>query len=270
MNKFELEGFITNNPCNINQCIDQHYSQTKQLVLEINRYAQSYQYELHPNKLNQVELLATGLYARTISTHQGVITLANNGMKHQSLMLLRCTLESVFQLKALANDHSFIELLKMQGLHHNRNGLERLLKMKNRNDQQDSLYERARTLRNKARKELRSHRGTMDTSELSIITTAKKAGMLDYYDALYAMGSSAIHSGIRSIEEHLVIDTDNLVKELINHPSHEDYEATVLAASDLIMNAILAIDQIFERKENEKATKLSSKLDSHLAQSTAE
>ncbi len=266
MTEFEIDGFLTDNPCNINQAIDDHYNQTKALTLEINRYAQSYQYQLHPRQLNDVELLATGLYARALSTFQGVIILANDGMKHQSLMLLRCLLESVFQLKALANDPNFIELIKMQGLNHQRNALEQLVKMKNRNDQQDELYESARKLRNKARKELRSLRKTKDTSELSIIATAKKAGMENYYDTLYAMGSSAIHSGIRSIEEHLVTDTVNLVKELINEPSHEDYEDTVLAAGDLVINSVLALDKIFGREENQQAIKLGEKLNNSLAQ----
>jgi len=268
MNEFEQEGFVVPNPCNINQFIDHKYSQTKRLALEINRYAQSHQYDLHPCKDSHVELLATGLYSRSLSTFQGVITLANNGMKHQALMLLRCLLESVFQLKALANDPGFINQLKMQGLNHNRNALERLVKMKNRNQQQDDLYESARKLRNKSRKELRSHRKRMDTSELSIITTARKAGMEDYYDTLYAMGSSVIHSGIRSIEEHLITDADNLVKELINHPSHEDYEDTVLAASDLILNAIFAIDTIYGRESNQQAKELGNKLNDALTQRT--
>lgn len=266
MNEFEKEGYIAKNPCNINQYIDQQYSQTKQLVLEINHYAQSYQYEQHPNNLNHVELLATGLYARAISTFQGVIMLADNGMKHQSSMLLRCLLEAVFQLKALANDPGFIVLLKMQGLNHNRNAMERLVKMKNRNGQQDEVYESARKLRNKTRKELRSNRKTMDTSELSIITTARKAGMEDYYDTLYAFGSSVVHSGIRSIEEHLLTDPENLVKELINEPSHEDYEDTVLSASDLVIHAIFAIDKVYGRDDNKQAFELRERLNSALSE----
>jgi hypothetical protein len=266
MNEFERDGYIAKDPCNINQYIDQQYSQTKQLVLEINRYAQSYQYEQQPNNLNHVELLATGLFARALSTFQGVLMLANNGMKHQSSMLFRCLLESVFQLKALANDPGFIDLIKMQGLNHSRNAFERLIKMKNRNGQQDELYESVRKLRNRSRKELRSNRKTMDISELSVITTARKAGMEDYYDTLYAMGSSVIHSGIHSIEEHLVTDTENLVKELINEPSHVEYEDTVLSASDLVINAIFAIDKVYGRDNNKQTVELGEKLNSALAQ----
>ncbi len=260
MNEFEKEGFITTNPCNINQVIDQQYSHTKQLVLDINQYAQSYQYQQEPNNLNKIQLTGTGLYARTLSTFQGVINLANNGMKHQSDMLLRCLLESVFQLKAIANDPSFVELLIMQSRNHTRNALERLVKMKNRNGQQDELYERARKSRTKARQELRQLRKKTDTSELSILTTARKAGMEDYYDTLYAMGSTAVHSGLLSIEEHLVTDADNVVKELVNEPSHEKYEVTVLSASDLMMNAVFAIDTIFNRSENKEAEELGKRL----------
>ncbi|WP_372742202.1 DUF5677 domain-containing protein, partial [Neptunomonas sp.] len=123
-------------------------------------------------------------------------------------------------------------------------------------------------LRNKARKELRSNRKTMDTSELSVITTARKAGMEDYYDTLYALGSSVIHSGIRSIEDHLVTDPENLVKELINEPSHEEYEDTVLSASDLVINAIFAIDKIYGRDNNKQAAELGERLNSALAHRT--
>lgn len=268
MTTFEKEGFLAINPCNINQAIEDQHSQTNLIATEINLYAQNHQYQLQPTQLNQVELLATGLYARSLSTFQGVIVLAKSGMKHQSLMLLRCLLESVFQLKALANEPEFIELLKMQGLRNHRHSLERLVKMKNRNKEHDEDYEEMRRLRSKARKEVGKHRHKEHLSELSIITTAKKAGMENYYDTLYAMGSTVIHSGIRSIEEHLVIDTDNLVKEMINQPSLEDYDDTVLGACDVLINGIFAIDKVFAQKESSKLNNLNLRLNSALTQRT--
>ncbi len=84
--------------------------------------------------------------------------------------------------------------------------------------------------------------------------------MEDYYNALYVMGSTAIHSGLLSIEEHLVTDANNVVKKLVNEPFHENYEVTVLSASDLMMNAIFAIDTIYNRTENKEAGELGKRL----------
>lgn len=266
MTVFEKEGFLTDNPCNIKQAIEQQHSQIKQLSLEINRYAQSYQYQLQPNQLAQVELLATGLYARSLATYQGVITLANSGMKHQSHMLVRCLWESVFQLKALANEPEFIELLKMQGLRHRRDAITRLVKMKNRKKENDEFYEEVIKLRKKTRKDVDKNRNKFNSTELSIFTTAKKAGMEDYYDTLYAMGSTVIHSGILSIEEHFVIDTDNLVQELKNEPSLDDYSDTIYAACDVLLNGILALDKIYNRSQNQQVYDFIERLNTVISQ----
>jgi hypothetical protein len=140
--------------------------------------------------------------------------------------------------------------------------------MQNRKGQHDELYEKARKYRNQSKKKLRDLRKQVDTSELSVITTARKAGMEDYYDTLYVMGSLAIHSGLRSIEEHLVTDTGNLVQELINEPSHAEYTDTVLSACELLINAIFALDKVYERNDNKQATELSERLNATVASRT--
>ncbi|MEH6579525.1 MAG: hypothetical protein V7731_20900 [Amphritea sp.] len=146
-------------------------------------------------------------------------------------------METVFQLKALSNEPEFIELLKMQELRHRRDAINRLVKMKNRDNEHDEFYEQALKLRKKARN----------------------------YDTLYAMGSTMIHSGLLSIQEHFVIDTDNLVKELINEPSLEDYDDTIYAACDVLLNGVLAIDKIYSRGENSQVNDYIQRLNTALA-----
>jgi|GEM_PF-5649176 len=251
MSNFETIGFLAENPSGIGSEIQQRFGDYLAIAQELNKYSQAKQYELAPKNSDATELLATMLVARTLSTYQSVLLLAEKGMKHQVQIVLRSMYEPVFQIRALANDPRFIEAMTDDDFIRRKRGIQSLIDYFNRNGIQGDEFDRARDKRIELRKELKKRKPKCKEG-LSIRTLAKTAGMMDCYDVAYSFHSSTVHCSLLSLEEDFILDENGIVTALRNEPSSDGIQSVLSSAVELMCIAMIAANQVLKLDSDPK------------------
>ena len=251
MSTFEKVGFLAENPSNIDIELERLFKKKTTLAKKLNEYSQTYQYNLHPQNNNKVELFTVTLFARSLSTYQAVLLLAQKGMEHQTNMLVRCLMEVVFRLKALAIDHAFIDMLKIDDNHRDYKRVQNFIDLKNMKQTKDNDYDRACKMRIGIRKE-KKEINPDSIPELTIINIAKLAKMTDQYLIKYSHYSADIHCATGSLMSHFILDADGQINGLKNEPSTGSYENCIMHSMYLLLIVLESTNKIFNYDLDEK------------------
>ncbi|WP_156420304.1 DUF5677 domain-containing protein [Rheinheimera sp. EpRS3] len=253
---FERHGFLGVESLQLSQHISATYGPYLSLFRRLNQVAWSFQYEMNiPKPENDI----TGawcaiLYARVLNFTQASYMLSLNGLRVQAETQLRCALEPLFKLGALKNDPKFMieyELAERKDqLKQGRSILEYLKRQKPR----DNARIKSMEVECQAKKEelilgLKNHRPQLfeknddktaiEKFSVPASLSAEKAGLLDWYDLLYRMGSASIHSDAKSLESgHFLIGDDHEVEFIKNEPELEDLDEFVNTLCTVLLNAV--------------------------------
>ncbi len=193
---------------------------------------------VHNRLINEVLLAA--LYLRTLHTFQATVLLAERGMLTQGRMLVRSMLDAIFPLVAIAKDENFAkeyaESHKVQQLRFLKNAqnlgpplLDRRLKDPETKRLFDELN---REIKGKRLKEFQ-------TKEL-----AQKAGLENWYLTVYAIHCGTVHSRAGDLEEYLVLNDKNEIKELATGPTDSGLKELVMAAIQTMLMGIEHVDSL--------------------------
>jgi hypothetical protein len=132
----------------------------------------------------------------------------------QSYTLIRCLLEPLFPLVAISKDPQFINLLIDSDEIKRKKNIERNIKYLERNKIQGNIEELKKLmvdLKEKIKRE--------NLKEIKVYDCAVKADLEDIYNIYYSFTSMHLHVGMKSLEEGMVLDLDNLsIEELKNEP----------------------------------------------------
>lgn len=228
--------------------LEARYGKYIEICKELNTYSQKLQYELVVHDKHLPELLSSILFSRVLSTYQAVLLVSFKGMKQQVIILIRCILEPLFPLVAISKDHTFShELVKAEEVER-LNELKKYIRYRERNniDNEDLADAKARKLIVKENIEKNN------LKKISVFDCAVKSGMEDWYDTLYAVTSSTLHSSVRSLEEALHLDpTREKIIAIKNEPESEGFDDLYITLSECLMHAISSICSIFDLNEPE-------------------
>ncbi len=249
MSKFDEIGFLADDP-DFMSALEARYGKYIEICKELNTYSQKLQYELVVHNKHIPELLSSILFSRVLSTYQAALLVSFKGMKQQVLILIRCTLEPLFPLVAISKskDHTFsYELVKADVVERLKD-LNKFIRYKERNNIDDVALADA-----KARKLIIKETIEKDNlKKISVFDCAVKSGLEDWYDTLYTVTSSTLHSSVGSLEEALQLDpTRKKIIALKNEPEFEDFDSLYITLSECLTHAISSICNIFNINEPE-------------------
>lgn len=241
MKDFHKHGFFADSARDFRDTIIAKHPALWSESIALNTSLQQLQYRLSIHRESQLELIAAALFARSLSTFQGFLILAERGMIQQAKMLIRCMLETVFPLVALSADVTFLDRIIGSEELERLKGINKLIRYWERSGDQSGQLDKARVLAAQVKAEV----DRTGARKMSIFDSAKKAGLEDWYDTVYSLLSNTVHSSLRSLDDHVEVDDDGRVEAIINEPSLANLDKYYIAAVEGMLHAVRAIGQIF-------------------------
>ena len=260
MDDFQKHGFLGNDLSELEDGFRKEYVTWLNFLFEINSYAQALQYKLDINNENAQHLVCASLYARCMSMYQATITISLKGMETQTTILLRCLLEALFSLVASSKSEEVVKKFINVDL------LERR-----------KFFNKARMCKGDSLKDLADKHATdevitniqkdIDDFEAKRFSTeeiSKKAGLHDWYLTAYSLFSHSVHSSIRDLEKHLIIDGNGDITGLKNEPISDDFDLLFATAAEAMLHALIAVERVFTLNTSDFVTKKYKKLENLL------
>lgn len=241
MSDFTKQGFVSEEARRVVETLAKKNETLWAEAHAVNHYCQALQYELEVHKHSLVEMLAALMYARILSTYQGLLVVLERGMVEQAKMLLRCALESLFPLVAISQHADFAKKMLVSEERERLKGLNKLIRYWERSGGPDGELGNARKLAEEINKKLENVNG----KKLSIVDAAEAAGLVDWYDTVYSLLSNTVHSSMRSLEDHLHFNADGEVEAIKNEPSVEDADKLLVTGMESMFHAVRAASTVF-------------------------
>ena len=244
MTKFEEHGFLSDEILLLKNKLRKDYTEWFEVLYLINAHCQSLQYKLNIDDQNSQQIVCAVLFSRCLSICQAAIVIAMKGMDVPTRILLRCVLESLFILVASSKSEDIAkEFVAADQLER------RKYFNKARSWKDDSLKElAAKHATDEIKKKIEKDIEETGSKKIYTEQIAIKAGLHDWYLTTYSIFSQSVHSSIRDLEKHLIVDDQKNIIGLINEPSTENIERLFATAAESMLHALMALDRIFDVK----------------------
>ncbi len=199
--KFKDIGFLSDESTS-NQLAQQVISSGYYKVCKnLNKLAQTLLHKavIHPD--DRKEIYMTLYYQRMLSHYQALIIMAERGMIHQVEIMLRCMMDTLFDLVAFHENNELFESLIMGDSEQRLNLLIRIRKQQKitatyTQDELDDLDKIIASADNVEREDFKAY------------IKADMAGMLNDYRTTYPLLTETVHSSIHSLETDLIFHKD--------------------------------------------------------------
>jgi len=199
---------------------------------------------VHPD--DRKEVYITLYFQRMLSHYQAAIIMAERGMVHQVEIMLRCMLETLFDLVAFHKNEGLFNALiwgddyqRLELLEHIRE--QQKITATYTHDELDDLDKIIASAEN------------IDREDFKIYIKADMAGMLNEYRTTYSLFSRTVHSTMHSIETDLIFheDSDEIIG--MNSFSQKTGEMSLLlmTSANYITVGMEVLLTIFPSAENE-------------------
>jgi hypothetical protein len=180
-------------------------------------------FKLDAHNKDKQETLVAALYIRVINTYQAALLLAERGLMSQARILSRSLIEALFSLCAIAKSEQFADEFILED---QRNRLKYVNKYR-------KLHGGIPPEVSKSEVELLEKQLQKEIKELEIKSKSTEqwsidAGMHDWYLAVYSVLSDSVHSKVKDLERHLVINGSNEIKEFNWGPDDHDIEKILM------------------------------------------
>jgi hypothetical protein len=180
--------------------------------------------------------------------------LSTTGMRVQAETQLRCSLEPLFRLRALKSNPDFIKTIDLAERKDTLKKGNSFIEFLNRKKPKNKPLIKKLKLQCKTQKEeltfkLKGIRPdlfekyddkeALDKFSLPVFEVADMAGLTDWYDLMYRLGSASIHSDAKSIEDgHFVLDESGEIEALKNEPELSDLDEFITSLCAILFCVI--------------------------------
>ncbi len=244
MGKIEQNGFLSEE---IQQWVEKHRQDNSEwfsLCEEINKFSHKVMLstEVHENVL--IELIAATLLVRAMSNFQGMLILAEKGMKHETEVLLRSLVERTFAMVAIDKNGQVCKVLVYNDLFRRKrllNATHRNLLIGNISDDNQNVEAEIDKNIEEINEEIRER----VIQEYNIKDSACDAGMTEVYDTEYKLLSGSLHVNVRDMERHLKIDESKNVKKILWGPDTEGIDFILFSGAEHMLLILTAVAHIF-------------------------
>ncbi|SNB44929.1 DUF5677 domain-containing protein [Geobacter sp. DSM 9736] len=192
------------------------------------------------------KILVSLWFNRLLSHFQAIVLLMERGMLYEAQILLRTLVEVSFSLVSVAENpdiaQDFLKDDKVQQL----KALNTYMNLpKNLRVQDEQQEAGIRKLIDDLKCEICKNK----YKELKTEFIAQKAKMSDYYNTIYASLCSTVHSRIRDLESHLLLNQDNDIEQLNWGPDVSGLDMVLLAANETFIVSTKRVLQLFDLQE---------------------
>ena len=246
------DGFLDfDNMQIVRQLIITKYSDYRDLLLQANQIAVINQHTIEIHADNDVELISSCYYSRTLATIQASVILLETGMLAQSHVLLRSALECLFALGAIANNNQIIEKLKDNGVKEQKRIARNLQKLDDSLQSELHLDEKADIINELNNKQI----NPIDTFSL-----ASQAGLEDWYRTTYMRYSWSTHGCIIDLDGHIVTSPTGEIAELKSEPEISCQESTWVCCIEMLLMSSDFLGKIFPEVDLTSTTQINRQL----------
>lgn len=242
MDNIYTKGFLSTEIEDVTQHVHKKYGDCIKLFKDISDYAVLAQYKIEIIHDNFQSLIAGMLFIRTLANCQGAYLLIERGMDIQARILLRATLESLFSFVAICKS----EQTAQEFIDANECARKKMLN-KARMWEEEALKEMAKEYATEEK--LEEINNAIEEKNAKSICTERmsiKAELHDCYLTIYCVLSQSVHTSVRDLERHLVLNEIGIIKELCNEPAIDDLAVLLLMASESLLHALNSLKILFK------------------------
>lgn len=205
MSKIETNGFLSNKADDGRIKILDSYREAFGLANDLNLQSMSLFREYNLCMNNEVKIAIAALMTRIVETYQGVIIMLERGMTSQARMLVRSQLEALFQMAAMVKDPNLYDSYAAKHYLSTIVALKAAKRWKQKSLQGRLSKEKIDELISKNETRLKETKA----NSLKIFQWAEKAELSDFYNVFYVENSSAIHSDMWALDDHVSDDREH-------------------------------------------------------------
>jgi len=191
-------------------------------------------------------ILVSLWFNRLLSHFQAIVLLMERGMLYEAQILLRTLVEVSFSLVAVAENpelsQDFLKDDKVQQLKALNTYMNLPKHLRTQDEKQASDI-------CKLIDDLKCEICKNKYKELKTEYIAQKAAMTDYYNTIYASLCSTVHSRIRDLESHLLLNKDNDIQQLTWGPDVSGLDSVLLAANETFIVSTKRVLQLFDLQQ---------------------
>jgi len=245
MSSLREAGFLS---AEINEWIQKHRKENTKWFSLSDRCSKLGQQILLSLKMNNNDLqriLVALWFNRLLSHFQAIVLLTERGMLYEAQILLRTLVEVSFSLIAVAEHQEicqeFLQDDKVQQLKALNTYMNLPKRLRTQDEQQPDISNLIGTLKS----EIYSKK----YKELKTEYIAQRAGMTDYYNTIYGSLCSTVHSRIRDLESHLLLNEGDEVKQLNWGPDVSRLDTVLLTANETLIISMKKVLLLFDLNE---------------------
>lgn len=194
------------------------------------------QLEMHEDSLK--EIVSASLWARCLEHYQAVITLAELGLIAPAQVALRAQGETMFTLRAIANDEAVLTAYLAE------DDLHRLRLLRKAKRVQDP---RLRVVDSEFEAELEAAVRKSGARPLGTEDLAKTAGLHDWYLVVYALLTGPAHTKIRDLEAYIREHPGGIL-EFAFQRSDAEFLGVLSTAGAALLGASEALEAVFGKQ----------------------
>jgi hypothetical protein len=199
MTSLESDGFLSEEAEKGHKQIIEVYKDAFELGRQLNQDAMKALQAMHVDWNDKRGVIVAALCIRIVETYQAILLLLQMGMVAQARMLVRTGLDALFSMAAIVKDP---ELAQSYVAQHYASTIQALKAAKRW--KQETLRERLST--EKIDKLISQNEAEMKATKakkFKVWQWAEKAGLSDFYNVFYVENSSAVHSGMWALNDHV-------------------------------------------------------------------
>jgi hypothetical protein len=218
------------------------YEDWVEVIRDIEKVSREVQHRLHIPKDDLRLMLAALLFSRTISNVAASTLVFESGYKSQGRALLRVAMESTFTLVAIDKNPELADQFAQEDDLQRKRMLNKT-KMWNSPELQEQAKAHAT---DEILAEIQEAIDENAVKKMSTEEYSKAADLHDWYLTAYSLFSTSIHNSVRDLESHIDTDDEGEVTQIINEPILDGLENLYLSGSEILLNALSSVSNIFE------------------------
>lgn len=236
MTTLESDGFLSDEAEEGQKIIIEAYKDAFTLARETNQEAMKSIRALHVDWDDKSRVIIFALYIRIVETYQAIFLLLQMGMVTQARMLVRSGLEALFSMTAIIRDPELVHSYVAQHYGSVIQALKAAKRWKQKTLREQLSTEKIVELIAKNEADLKATKGI----KLKVLEWAEKAGLSDFYNVFYVENSSAVHSDIWALNDH-INDVPESNSQINFGPSDVGLYHTLRSAATMLLSGIETI-----------------------------
>ena len=218
-----------------------------QLCEEINEISHETMLSMKVTPSDPAEIISACSLVRAMSNFQSIVILCELGLINEAKIILRCLVEAMFLMKAIAKDHDFSSKILDQNL---LDDLKTARKVKIIIERKIINTTQCPTLKevNQKISDLKKLIKDKGITKMQKINLANAAGLTDYYDTIYHILSGIVHINPKDLGQYLDLDKQGNVKEIKWGPDIDGTKEVLFAALELMVGVLESIASLFKLK----------------------